>query len=100
MPKIPMKMAGIRIVVILNALPRTCSRYSRFAISQILCIGLASHGLNEYLFQRRLDQLELIDARLADGLAQQRLRIRAVFQLQLGMAGVILELRNRFMFQE
>src|SRR5271156_3623068 len=98
--KIPTKIAGMRTVVILKALPRTCSRYSRFAISQMLCIGVASNRLNEYLFERRLNQFEFVDTRLADRLAQQRLGIGAVLELYLCVAGVVLEFGNRFVAQE
>src|SRR5271170_7264480 len=95
--KIPTKIAGMSTVVILKALPRTCSRYSRFAISQMLCISAASHGLNEYLFERRLDQFELVNARHADRLAQQSLGIGAVPEFYFRVAGVVLEFGNRFM---
>src|SRR5271165_2307335 len=98
--KIPTKIAGIRTVVILKALPRTCSRYSRFAISQMLCIGASSNRLNEDLFERWLDQFEFVDARLADRLAQQRLRIGMVFQFHFRVAGVVFELGNRLVVQK
>jgi hypothetical protein len=48
----------------------------------MLRIGLASHGLNEDLFERRLDQFEAIDGRCGRGLVQQLLRV-AVFGLSL-----------------
>src|SRR5258708_25445195 len=69
------KSAGTRIVEILNARPRICSRYSRLATSNRLRIGLASHGLNEYLFERRFNEFESVDVAHRGGFMEQLLRI-------------------------
>src|SRR2546423_2982386 len=53
--------AGIRKVKIRNAFVRTRSRYSRRAIRKTLRIVLSYH-LDENLFQRRLHDLESVDA--------------------------------------
>ena len=58
-----------------KALVRTRSRYSRFAMSQTLCIDFASYGFDEDLFERGLHDLEAGDARFGDGLGEQRLRV-------------------------
>ena len=62
----PMR-TGMRMVVMRKALVRTRSRYSRFAMSQTLCIDFASYGFDKYLFKRRLHDFEAGDARLRDG---------------------------------
>ena len=51
-----------------KARPRICSRYSRLAIRRMLRIGLASHGLDKDLFERRLDQFKAVDGRHGGGL--------------------------------
>ena len=79
---------------ILKARPRICSRYSRLATRRILRIGLASHGLDEDLFERRLDQLEAVDCRRGGGLMQQLLRVAVRLELDLGVAGEVSGLRN------
>ena len=63
-------------VVMRKARPRICSRYSRLAIRSMLRIGLASDGLNEDLFERRLDQFESIDRGGGRSFVQQLLRDR------------------------
>ena len=98
--RIATSTAGTRMVDTLNARPRICSRYSRFAIRSMLRIGLASHGLDEYLFKRRLDQLEPVDGRHCRGLVQQLLRIAVRLQLDFRVAGVILRLRNLIALQK
>jgi hypothetical protein len=57
-----------------------------------LGIGLASHGLNEDLFERRLDQLKAIDGCRRRGLMQQLLRVAARFEFDFGVAGVVVGL--------
>src|SRR5271170_3512784 len=99
-PKMPMNTSGMRMVVTLNALPLTCSRYSRFAISKMSRIDFFSHRADENLFERRLHQLESRNRRLADGLAQQVLRIRARLQLNLGLTRIVLVTGYRRMPQE
>ncbi len=56
---------GMRIVEMRKALVRTRSRYSRFAMSQTLCIDFASYGLDEDLFQGWLHDFEAGDAGFA-----------------------------------
>src|SRR5580704_13940865 len=58
---------GMRIVEMRKALVRTRSRYSRFAMSQTLCIDFASYGLNENLFQGWFHHFEASDAGFCDG---------------------------------
>src|SRR5579863_5940844 len=72
-----------------KARPRTCSRYSRAAISSILCIGLASHGLDEDFFERRLDELKAIDGGYGGGFVEELLRVAAGFEANLGVAGEV-----------
>src|SRR5579863_6589807 len=100
MPTITASRAGRPIVVILKARPRTCSRYSRFAIKSMLRIGLAPHGLDEYLLERRLDQFESIDGGHGCRLAQQLLRVAVFLELDLGMAAEVLRLGNFAAVQE
>ena len=76
----------------LKARPRICSRYSRLAISRMLRIGLASHGLDEDLFERRLNQLEAVDGGHGRGFVQQLLRVAVRLELDLGVAGEVLGL--------
>src|SRR5580692_12135174 len=60
----------------------------------MLRIGLASHGQDEYLFERRLDQLKSIDSRHGGSLMQQLLRVAALLELDLGMATEVLRFGN------
>src|SRR5215831_12474730 len=85
MPMIAAKITGTPKVVILNARPRTCSRYSRRATSQILRIDLASNCLNKDFFQRRLDHLETVDGCHGRRFAQQLLCVAVRLQLDLRM---------------
>src|SRR3954470_12553501 len=65
--------AGTRMVVIQNALVRTRSRYSRRMMVKTLCmlhrharavaLGVFTDHVDEDLFERGLDQLELRDLR-------------------------------------
>ena len=75
MPTITTNSSGTRMVESRKARPRTCSRYSRLAMRRILRIGLASHGLDEDLFERGLDQFETVDGRHGGGFVQQLLRV-------------------------
>src|ERR1035437_10609796 len=86
MPMMTANNAGTRMVVNRKARPRICSRYSRLAIRVMLRIGLASHGLNEDLFERRLDQFEAVDGGHGSGLVQQPLRIAVGMKSYLGVA--------------
>src|ERR1039458_5386662 len=100
MPIITANKAGTAMVDMRKARPRICSRYSRLAINKILRIGLASHGLDEDLFERGLDQLKSIDGRHRRGFMQQLLRIAVRMKLDFGMAGGIFELLNLRAFEE
>jgi hypothetical protein len=51
---------GISRVMMMNALLRMRSRYSRRMISQVLCI--LAHHVDEDFFERRLDQFKAADA--------------------------------------
>src|SRR5664279_3147717 len=88
------KMAGTPNVVILNARPRTCSRYSRLAISNMLRIGSAPHGLDEDLFERRLHHFKAINHRPRGSLAQQLLRVAVFLESNLSVAGEIFRFGN------
>src|SRR5271165_852219 len=78
-------MAGIRIVdaiktgisrvMMMNALLRMRSRYSRRMISQVLCI--LAHHVDKDFFQGWFDQFEAADAGVLRGQAEQFLRIGA-----------------------
>src|SRR5215475_5170843 len=54
------KITGMRMVVILKALPRTCSRYSRLAMRRMSRIDCFSYSLDEDFFEGRLDEFEFI----------------------------------------
>src|SRR5581483_3260822 len=76
---------GMRTVARMKPLVRTRSMYSRLAMSQILCMDLASgfgelgsslHGGDEDLFERGLNDFETSDVGAArDGFGEQRLRV-------------------------
>src|SRR5271163_923675 len=98
----PIMISGIRTVITTKERVRMRSRYSRFAMSQTLCIGFASYGFDEDLFEGWLHDLEARDAGAAgDGLGQQRLRVGmgtvavAGVELDLGVAGVVLVALDR-----
>src|SRR5215472_905185 len=100
-PTIPPPISsGIRSVEIRKALVRTRSRYSRFAMSQTLCIDPVSYRLNKDLFECRLHDLKSCNPRLANGCSEQRLPIVAVTQFDLGHAVVVLSALNRRMPQK
>src|ERR1035437_8032520 len=92
--------SGTSTVETRKARPRICSRYSRFAIKKILRMILASHGLDKNLFQRRLNQLEAVDGRHGCGLMQELLRVAVRLELDLGVTGEVLCLRNLITVQE
>src|ERR1700721_2766354 len=94
MPKTIASAAGNPIVDNRKALLLICSRYSRFAINSVLRIGLASHGLDEDLLERRLNQFKSINGRHRGCLMQQLLRVPVVLEPNLGMAGEIVRLGN------
>src|SRR5580698_10633891 len=101
MPKTPPPMSvGMRMVAMMKALVRMRSRYSRFAISQILCIDFAPDYFDKDVFQARLHDLEAGDARLCCGSGKKCLRIGAVAQLDFGMAAVVLRGLNGGMIEE
>src|SRR3954453_20484462 len=62
--------AGSRIVLTMNDLARTRSRYSRRMISQVLRI-LFAHHVDEDFFQRGFHQLELVSVRVRHAKAQR-----------------------------
>src|ERR1700738_5556339 len=84
------KSNGTRMVDTRNARPRICSRYSRLATSSRLRIGLASHGLNEDLFERRLDQFETVDGGDCRCFMKQLLRVAVGMKANLGVTGEVL----------
>ena len=61
---------------------------------------LASHGLDEDLFKRRLDQFEAINGGCRGGLVQQLLRVAVRFEPDFGMAGEVFRLGNFIAVQE
>src|SRR5215475_10240828 len=86
----PPMSRGIRRVEMRKALVRTRSRYSRFAMSQTLCIDAVSYGFDEDLFEGWFHHFEASDAGTGDGLGKKRLRIGAVAKLDLRHAVVVL----------
>ncbi len=82
------------MVDILKARPRICSRYSRLAIRKTLRIGFSSHGLDEDLFKRGLDQFEAIYGGCRGGLVQQLLGVSVLLEPYLGVTGEIFRLGN------
>src|ERR1700722_20808734 len=94
------KITGTPKVVILKARPRTCSRYSRFATSQILRIDFASDRLDKDFLERRLDHFEAIDPRAGGSFVQQFLSVAVLLEADLGVAGEILRLGDLGALQE
>src|SRR5947209_8448094 len=70
--------SGMRRVEMRNALVRTRSRYSRFAMSQTLCIDAVSYGFDKDLFEGGFHEFEAGDACSRDGLCEKRLCVGAV----------------------
>src|ERR1700760_1755738 len=92
---------GIRMVMTRKLLARTRSRYSRFAMSQTLCIGFASYGFNKDLFERGFHNLEPGDAStVLDGCSQNLLRGGFVAKLDLCVSGVVLGFSDAGMLQK
>src|SRR5512143_2826987 len=98
--KAPAMSTGTSSVIAMNHRERTRSRYSRLATTKIL-LSMARHpgfdaaradALYENLMQRRLHQLESLDARArVDQAAKQRLRIGAGRHLDLEESVVLVE---------
>src|SRR5579871_5568360 len=86
----PNMNSGSRMVLMRNDLVRTRSRYSRRRISPILRIVI-THHVDKDLFQRWLDQLELIQTHAAHRRLQQRLRVCPRPQFQLNIIAVVVE---------
>src|SRR5512146_2732683 len=86
MPRIRANRAGRPIVDIRKALARICSRYSRLAISSMLRIGGASHGLDKDLFKRWFQQLKAIDRCHSCCFTQKLLRIAVGLESNLGVS--------------
>src|SRR6185437_1316388 len=90
---------GMSTVARMKPLVRTRSMYSRLAMSQMLCMDLASglgelggalYGGNENLFERGLDDLEARDVGAArDGLCEHRLRAFGRVKPDLGDARIV-----------
>src|ERR1700692_2678596 len=94
------KSNGTRTVDTRNARPRICSRYSRLATSNRLRIGFASHGLNENLFERRLDQFEAVDGGYRRSLVEQLLCVAMRLKANFSVAGEVLGFSNLRTLQE
>src|SRR5260370_24235081 len=84
---------GMRMVEMRKALVRTRSRYSRFAMSQTLCIDFASvnrfpgfccYFFDKDLFEGGFHDFEAGDAGLGDGLGEEVLDVVAFVELDLG----------------
>src|ERR1700721_3601192 len=93
----PMRV-GVRMVAMMKALVRMRSRYSRFAMSQMLCINFAPvihlpvlccHFFNEYVFEGGLHDFEASDTGPGDGGGEQGLWIGSIAQLDFGAATVV-----------
>src|ERR1700744_2708777 len=97
-------------VAMRKLLARTRSRYSRFAISQTLCIDSASclciaeacaDVFDEDLFQCGFHDFKAVDVSTAcDGLGKNLLGGSLVVQLDLGDAGVVLRFDDTRMAEE
>src|ERR1035441_1828192 len=85
----PAIKAGISSVKRRNVLERMRSRYSRWTMSQTLCI-FPDH-VDKNLFQRRFEQLKTGDARAVGGPVQQLLGVRSGFQADFYIVPVIVE---------
>src|ERR1019366_4984724 len=86
---VPAIKAGISSVKRMNVLDRMRSRYSRWTMSQTLCIF--SYNVDENLFQRRFQKLKPGDARLGGCRAQQLLGVGPGFQADFHIVAVIVE---------
>src|SRR5260370_42421618 len=98
-PAMPPPMSnGMRMVEMRKALVRTRSRYSRFAMSQTLCIDFASvnrfpgfccYFFDKDLFEGGFHDFEAGNAGLGDGLGEEGLAVVCVAELDLGAALVV-----------
>src|ERR1700761_3785280 len=92
--------SGMRMFATRNALVRMRSRYSRLAMSQMLCIdvnscrlrGLRRFGylFDEDLFQRRLHDFEASNAGFDDCRGEESLCVGAFVETDLGVSTVVL----------
>src|ERR1700733_4060296 len=94
------KITGTPKVVILKARPRTCSRYSRLATSQILRIDFASDRLDKDLFERRLDHFKTKDGSRGRRFTKKLLGVAVILQADLCVTGEVLGFSDLRTFQE
>src|SRR5208337_2337991 len=99
-PTMTRNKAGTAMVDMRKARPRICSRNSRRAIRKILRIGFASHGQDEDLFERRLDQFKAINRSDDGGFVEQFLRVAVGLELDFGVAGKVFGLGDLVTIQE
>src|ERR1700733_1747947 len=101
MPKTPPPMrVGMRMVATMKALVRMRSRYSRFAMSQILCIDFAPDYFDKDVFQAGLHDLEASDTGPCRCGYEEYLRVGALMQLDFGVAAVVLHGLDGGMIEE
>src|SRR5271154_1440857 len=90
--------AGVSNVMMMNALVRTTSRYSRRATRKILCNVILCirppHHFDEDVFQTGFHNFEFCDARAFRDHFQDRMWISARCELQPTVAGVFLEMSD------
>src|ERR1700727_2785836 len=69
--------SGMRMVIRRKLFARMRSRYSRFAMSQTLCIDIFSYSFDEDLFKRGFHDFEADDSGAAlGGCYEERLSVR------------------------
>src|SRR6202034_3653870 len=88
--------SGMRTVMRRKLLARMRSRYSRLAMSQILCIDILSYGFDEDLLERGLHDFEAGDSRATlGGRGKEWLSVgsRAVYTAELDLLLTTIVLR-------
>ena len=95
----------MRMVMMRKLFARMRSRYSRFAMSQMLSIDIVSYGLDEDLFEGGLHDFEASDAgAVLDGRGEERLSVGTgaveAVEFDLGLSAVVLRAFDAGMLEE
>src|SRR5260370_13403643 len=96
---------GMRMVMMRKLFARMRSRYSRFAMSQMLSIDILSYGFDEDLLEGGLHDFEAGDAGAAlDGCGEERLGVGAgavdAMEFYVGLSAVVLRGFDAGMLEE
>src|SRR5260370_36387791 len=86
---------GMRMVMMRKLFARMRSRYSRFAMSQMLSIDILSYGFDEDLLESRLHHFEAGDAGAAlDGGGEERVGVGTgavdAMEFYVGLSAIVL----------